>query len=189
MPYFKNKVFFVRHGETEWNLEKRTQGSHDSPLTERGILQAIETAKSLKNHKFGMIVCSPLGRVLQTSNIIAKELRISNLTISPYIAERNFGVLEGRKKEESLKLFPQYWDKEGHFIHTSKVENGESLEEFLERIKQGVEEIRSFSETKNILVVTHDHALHAIVGNIKNIPFGEVQKSYKFNHGEPINLG
>jgi len=51
-----------------------------------------------------------------------------------------------------------------------------------------VEELKKLSETKDILVVTHDSVLHAIVGKVKGIPFSEVQKSYRFNHGEPFVL-
>lgn len=188
MFFFKNKVFFIRHGETKWNLEERTQGSGDSPLTKKGILQAKQAAENLKGHKFDLMSSSPLGRALQTAKIIAVELNIFEIKINSNLAERQFGVLEGKSKEESLKLFPEYWDKQGHFIHNSEIKDGESLDKFLQRIKKSVKELEKLSETKNILVVTHSSALHAIVGHIKNIPFGNVQKSYKFNNCEPIVL-
>lgn len=185
---FKNTVVLVRHGQTLWNLEKRTQGYMDSPLTEEGILQAKETAQKLKDHKFDIILSSPLGRAVETAKIIAAELGISEIKTNPNLAERHLGVLQGRTKEESLKNFPHFFDENNRFIQSSDIPNAESLQDFIKRTRQAVESFQQLSNSKSILVVTHDGVLHAIVGHVKNIDFGEVQKFYKFRHCEPVIL-
>ena len=76
MPFFSNNVIFIRHGETEWNLQNRTQGHLNSPLTERGITQAREAAEKLKDYKFDIVVSSHLGRAYETAKIISKNLLI-----------------------------------------------------------------------------------------------------------------
>lgn len=189
MLMFKNTVALVRHGETEWNLQMKTQGHLDSPLTERGLLQAIEITKKFGNKKFDVIISSPLGRALQTSRIISKKLQIPKIIINACFAERNLGVLQGHTREESMKLFPSFWDTNGRFIQNSKIPGAESIDDFLDRIKSGINNLQLISETKNIVIVTHDGVLHAIVGHVKGIEFGDVQKSYKFDHCEPFILG
>jgi broad specificity phosphatase PhoE len=69
-------MFLVRHGETVWNLERRYQGSSDSPLTERGIAQAQAVGRCLRllhEAAFASIVASPLGRARRTAEIICEQ--------------------------------------------------------------------------------------------------------------------
>jgi len=188
MSFFKNPVVLVRHGETEWNLVKRTQGHLDSPLTPKGVSQAMETAKKLKDYRLDLIISSPLGRALKTAKIIAEELKISDVRTNPNLSERHLGVLQGRTKEESLGNYPAFFDKNNRFIQNSDIPEAETLQEFLDRANKATEEISEISQNKNVLVVTHDGVLHAIVGHIKNIDFNEVQKFYRFEHCEPIVL-
>ncbi|MFQ6049479.1 MAG: histidine phosphatase family protein [Candidatus Paceibacterales bacterium] len=188
MPFFKNSVVLLRHGQTQWNLEKRTMGHLDSPLTEEGILRAKKAVKKLKSYNFDIVISSPLGRALETSKIIAKGLKISEIKTNPAFAERHLGVLQGRPKQESVQHFPYFWDADGRFIQNSEIPGGESLEEFLQRVQKGIEDLRLLSKTKNILVVAHDGVLHAIVGHVKRIQFSDVQKIYKFNYCDPIIL-
>lgn len=189
MPFFKKSVVLVRHGETEWNLQKRTQGHLNSPLTEKGIQQAKDTAKKLKNQKFDIIISSSLGRALQTSKIISTELYIPEIVTDPCFAERNLGVLQGRTREESMKIFPNFWDVNGKFIQNSNIPEAESISNFLERVKKGIDNLRQISEEKSIIIVTHDGVLHAIVGYVKGIEFNDVQNFYTFDHCEPFILG
>ena len=72
---FKNSIILVRHGQTLWNSEKRTQGHLDSPLTNEGILQAKETAKKLKGYRFDLMMSSP-------SELEEKQLKELHLKIS-----------------------------------------------------------------------------------------------------------
>ena len=185
---FKNAVVLVRHGQTQWNLEKRAQGHLDSPLTAEGILQARETARRLKDYKFDVVVCSPLGRALETAKIVAGELDVSNIKTDPNLAERNLGVLQGRTKEESLKNFPHFFDANSRFIRSSDIPEAESLKDFLERTKRAVLNIQDLSESKNVLVVTHDGTLNAFLAHVKGVSLDEIQKLYRFEHGEPVKL-
>lgn len=188
MSFFNNQIVFVRHGETEWNLIKKTQGHLDSPLTSMGVSQALEVATKLKDCQFNLIISSPLGRAFETAKILARELKVSNIVTNPNLAERHLGVMQGRTKEESLKIFPQFFDENNRFIHGSKIPQGETLQEFLSRVNDGVGELKEISKTCRILAVTHDGVLHAVVGIVNGIGFGEVQKHYRFDHCEPVFL-
>lgn len=70
------KIYFVRHGQTEWNLKKRIQGRADKPLNEQGKQQAIETRQNLISKDIDLIICSPLLRAVETAEIINKDRNI-----------------------------------------------------------------------------------------------------------------
>lgn len=183
-----NEVILIRHGQTVWNLEKRTQGHLDSPLTELGIAQAKTTAEKLKDRHIELIVSSPLGRALRTAEIVRELLNISAMETNDLLIERNLGVLQGRTKEELFEEFPHFWGSDGRFIRSVPVPDGESIDEFLNRVARFVEKMKIISKSKHLLVVTHDGVLHAIMGLIKDIPFKEVQRYYTFSNGEPYIL-
>lgn len=63
--------YFLRHGETDWNLEHKAMGSQDIPLNNRGLSQVLNAVKLLKNESIGTIVSSPLLRARKTADIIA----------------------------------------------------------------------------------------------------------------------
>ncbi len=188
MAYFFNTVAFVRHGQTLWNLEKRTQGHLDSPLTDLGISQAKTSAQKLNNFISNTIISSPLGRAYETARIIATEKGISEILIFDFFAERHLGVLQGLQKSESMQKYPQLWSTEGKFMQDAVVPEGETIDSFLERVKKGVEEIKKMSQEKPIIVVTHDGVLHAVLSLVQKIPFSQVHQHYTFVHGEPIFL-
>ncbi len=188
MAFFNNQVVFIRHGQTEWNLVKKTQGHLNSPLTEKGLFQAKEVADKLKNYDFDLIVSSPLGRALETAKILSAELKIEKLITNVNLSERHLGVLQGKTKEESLVSFPQFFNENQRFIHESEIPDGETLSQFLSRIKIGMEELKELSITNKMLVVTHDGVLHAIMAFKNNIEFKEVQNHYRFENCEPVFL-
>ena len=63
-------IYVIRHGETEWNAINKVLGRTDIPLNDRGIEQAEEMARSLKDIKIDVFLCSPLSRARQTADAI-----------------------------------------------------------------------------------------------------------------------
>src|SRR5262245_16165254 len=94
MPIPKRTFYFLRHGQTDWNAEGRFQGHADIPLNARGILQAEEACRVLKECSVDLIVCSPLVRALKTAAIVGEQLR-KPLFVDSELKERSFGSLEG----------------------------------------------------------------------------------------------
>lgn len=103
------KLLFVRHGKTEWNKEKKIQGSVDVSLSEEGIVHAQKMAKKLKETKIDIAFCSPLTRTKETMNIInnARKEKIP-IIYNDAIAERDYGLYEGRNKK--LFNYDLVWD-------------------------------------------------------------------------------
>lgn len=103
------KILFVRHGKTDWNHQKKMQGSVDIPLSDDGIEHAKIMAEKLKNLKIDVAFCSPLDRAKQTMEIInnLRENKIPVIT-EETLTERNYALYEGRNKE--LFNYNIVWD-------------------------------------------------------------------------------
>lgn len=103
----KTPLYMLRHGETAWNTERRMQGNKDSPLTERGRAQALAMGRALKAELARepgptIFLRSPLGRVLETSEIIGRELGLEpgQWRDDPRLAELCYGDWEGLSWKE-----------------------------------------------------------------------------------------
>jgi probable phosphoglycerate mutase len=86
----------VRHGETEWTERGLLHGRLDSPLSARGRHHAKQTAQRLQGERFNAFYCSPLGRALQTANIISPAVGLKPQPFQGF-EEADFGCLEGRR--------------------------------------------------------------------------------------------
>jgi probable phosphoglycerate mutase len=86
--------WFLRHGETDWNRDQRTQGSTEVPLNANGMAQAEAAAVLLQGRGIARIVSSPLERARHTADIVAKVLGLT-VTIDTDLREANFGAHEG----------------------------------------------------------------------------------------------
>ena len=90
--------YFLRHGQTNWNLENRAQGQTDVPLNEAGRAQANSAIEKLQGIGIASICCSPLWRAKETASIIAQALRLEAVVIDE-LKEASWGVCEGRVRD------------------------------------------------------------------------------------------
>lgn len=91
------KIYFVRHGQTDYNYQRLIQGRIDAPLNKTGIKQAKETGQLLKSldFKYDKIVSSPLSRAFETAHLVARKMSYKdNILIQPNLVERDFGNYE-----------------------------------------------------------------------------------------------
>ncbi|MBR4818761.1 MAG: histidine phosphatase family protein, partial [Clostridiales bacterium] len=95
-----SKIYFVRHGETVWNVENKICGATDSPLTEKGHEQAIETANNIAalGIKADLILYSPLSRAKDTAMHISEILGVPAKE-EPRLFEQNFGKYESTARD------------------------------------------------------------------------------------------
>ncbi|MEY3509337.1 MAG: hypothetical protein RLZ21_1094 [Pseudomonadota bacterium] len=107
---FNTCICFVRHGETNWNAERRMQGHIDIPLNTTGMGQAKRLANALTQtkHSFDAIYSSDLERALHTANAVANALSLAVQT-TPQLRERNVGQLQGLLLSEAPVLLPEIW--------------------------------------------------------------------------------
>jgi uncharacterized phosphatase len=97
-------VALVRHGETDWNRERRIQGATDIPMNDRGRAQSRATAERLAASRWDAVVTSPLSRSVETAAIIARRLGLDAPVHEPALAERRHGTLEGLTTVERRRL-------------------------------------------------------------------------------------
>lgn len=86
---------FIRHGQTDWNVEGRMQGKTDIPLNAKGVQQARDAAAVLQCVSFDAVVSSDLKRALQTAEMIS-EVCGKPLFVDEGLQERSFGTFEGQ---------------------------------------------------------------------------------------------
>ena len=97
--------YFVRHGQTVWNVENKICGCTDSPLTEYGREQARETGRKIlaEGIQADEILCSPLSRAKDTAQLISEMTGIP-CRVEPRLIEQNFGKWESTPRESTLRL-------------------------------------------------------------------------------------
>lgn len=154
------KIYVTRHGQTDWNLEGKTQGRVDIELNEVGIKQAKQTKEKLKNIDIELIICSPLKRAKKTAEII-NEGRNIPIIYDEEIMERDFGEFEGEKIK-----FDEFWD----YNLKPKYQRAETIKEIIDRISNFLDRIKEEYKDKNILLVTHGGVSIAINCYFNGIP-------------------
>lgn len=160
-------IYITRHGQTEWNVEKRMQGWSDSPLTELGVQQAKWLEERLKDTKLDVIYSSPINRALSTANIVNSKRHIPLYT-DLRLREINMGIWEGLTQDEIEKLYGKelydFWNAPKSY----KPYSGESFYQVRQRTKELIKEIISENIGKDILIVTHTITLKAIMSFFQN---------------------
>ena len=137
-------IYFVRHGETDFNLFNISQGQLDVSLNALGLKQAKEVAKKLKNKKFDVFYCSTLTRAKQTAEEINKYLKMK-IKYDARLMEVSKGVLQGNKN--SQKTYNRFFKNPHKY-------GGETEEDVCLRTYSFLNDIQKY-KGKNILIVGH----------------------------------
>jgi len=139
-------LLLVRHGETDWNAERRWQGHTDVPLNERGREQARALAEELAaDGRVDAIYSSDLSRARATAETVAERLGLP-VTVDPDLREIDVGSREGLTGEE---VGDREWDGEAHDAHA-------------ERVLRAVHRIAAAHPTGRVLVVAHGGCLRRV---------------------------
>jgi len=167
-------IYLTRHGETEWNLAHRFQGQLDSPLTEKGRLQASWLGERLEEVTFSAIYSSSSNRALDTAKIVRGQRQMT-IETRPDLREIMLGKWEGRIiqgiEEDDTENYNYFWKKP----HLYQPEVGETFEDVINRSYKVLEEIKEKHEG-NVLVVSHGIVLKSILCAIEKKPIRELWK-------------
>ena len=141
------KLYFVRHGESEWNTIGRICGATDIPLTDRGRAMARETACEIVKEeiKVDRIISSPLSRAYETATIIGSVLGV-DVKKDDRIKEQNFGVWEG----QCGKGNKEFQDAKRMFC--SSYSGGESMMKTAQRVYNLIDEVKKDKDNTYLLV-------------------------------------
>jgi len=180
-------IYIVRHGETVWNLAGRKQGNLDSPLTLKGINQAIACGKTLAsetglNLETTKIVISPQFRAKQHASIICEELGISfdRCIVEEDLREHSFGLWEGKTEEEIEKEFPLFLERrykpENYWSYI--IPKGESYELLYKRVSSVIDKYEG-----DVIFICHEMVSKAAVGKLMLLENKEI-----LERGHPQNI-
>lgn len=156
-------VCLIRHGETEWNLQRKIQGTSETVLTRNGYDEALHIALLLKEKQWDRIITSPLKRAFQTAEIIAKELQIQKIEIWEEFQERDYGVATGMY----LTQYIEYLNKQ------VQIEGWESDTRLYKRVLKGLEKIAKSYINERIIVISHGVPIMSIINSILEKPLKE----------------
>lgn len=148
-------VYLLRHGETEWNADgNRYCGRTDIPLTAKGILQAKAVQAQLTNVVLNAVYSSPLQRAHETAKIAGGNRTV----ICDYrLIEADFGIWEGKTKEEFTREDPALWQDWINDPLTSKAgRTGETAADIIRRVDDFFREMLLKHEGGSIMVVGHN---------------------------------
>lgn len=157
------KICFVRHGETDWNVNKRMQGHIDIPLNAHGVMQAERLAKALQRtgHHFDRIYSSDLERAFHTAKAIASPQSL-DITIHPDLRERHVGKLQGLLLADAPQVEPTLWQRHLARDLDFDLGGGESIVQFHNRMKRMLDYLLTKHTGEQILAVSHGGSLDMI---------------------------
>jgi broad specificity phosphatase PhoE len=151
-------LLLTRHGETDWNAERRWQGHSDPPLNERGREQARELAAALDG--VDVIYASDLARARETAEIVAARLGLE-VRLDPRLRERAFGTWEGKSFDELEEHFPEALGR-WRTGETHGPDDAEPYQDFSRRVGSFLEDVLSSHPGDHVLVVGHGGSIRAI---------------------------
>jgi broad specificity phosphatase PhoE len=150
-------LYLVRHGETDWNRQRRIQGLTDIPLNETGRAQARATGMLLTRRRWDAIFSSPLGRAAETASIIAAEVGLGEPTLVDALVERNYGMAEGL----------DWLQVEARYPHHAAVPGRESREEVAARVVPALTQLAAGRPGESLLVVSHGGAIRSVLNQVE----------------------
>lgn len=159
-------IYFVRHGQTDWNEKHLIQGHTDRELTITGQQQAENLQETFKDIHFDVVFSSDLQRAKRTAEIATLERKIA-IETTEVLRERNFGSLEGSRREEFFKLenLRRSLAKEQR-LEYRLVPNMENDEEIIGRIIQFLREVAVAYTGKTVLIVSHGGVMYTLLDHL-----------------------
>lgn len=151
------ELYLVRHGETDWNRQRRIQGLTDIPLNDNGRRQARTTGELLARRTWDGVYASPLGRAAETASIIAGQLGLPEPGLIPELVERNYGEAEGMDFTQIENVFPSRHDVPGQ----------EAREDVVARVVPALQRLAAEHPGEKLVVVSHGGAIRAVLTEVE----------------------
>jgi broad specificity phosphatase PhoE len=167
-------LHLIRHGQSEWNAERRVQGQADPPLTGLGVDQARAAADALADRPLSAVLSSDLQRACATAAAVAEPHGLVVVGVAG-LREQRLGVLEGLPMTEALQRSEGMdWTDPDAFVP-----GGESLRQVYDRVAAALRPVCAGSVGVEVAVVSHGDAIRmarcALAGEpIESAPYESV---------------
>lgn len=162
------RLILVRHGETDWNTERRLQGHAAIPLSDRGRRQAASLARRLAGQSIDACYTSDIRRALDTATIIGETLGVKAKP-DPRLREMAFGLLEGLTFDEAQTRYPEMmaaWTKDRNI----PLPGGEAFNQFSARISAFLDKLKQTQQETTLLLITHAGPIREIIRLALGLP-------------------
>ncbi|MCF4113960.1 MULTISPECIES: histidine phosphatase family protein [Dethiosulfovibrio] len=170
----EKKLLLLRHGQTDWNIAFKYQGSMDIPLNETGELQAEKTADRLNEWVPDVCLVSPLLRAFRTAEIVSERWRGGpELSVMDDLREISFGAWEGMSVGEVMDAYSGDYESWRNDPGSWTPPGGEPFEKVRERAKRVVSRVLS-CDAERVVAVTHGGLIRAIVASLFSLPDSSV---------------
>lgn len=157
-----DKIYLIRHGETEWTISGQHTGTTDIPLTEKGKEDAMKLKRELQDVSFQLILSSPMQRAFNTCELagFAKQARLD-----PDLVEWNYGEYEGLTTKQIWKNDP-HWE-----IFAQGAPGGESVADVGARATHILAKLKSIHSS--VALFSHGHFLRVLAARWLGLPPNE----------------
>lgn len=159
------ELILIRHGETDWNTERRLQGHLDIPLNAEGMRQARALGRTLCNERLDAIVSSDLIRAHETARAVGEACGLP-VAVDAALRERCFGGFEGLRHADISERYPdayRAWQAREFDARLPAGElPGETLREFSARVIEAVVRAARRHAGQRLAIVTHGGVLDCI---------------------------
>lgn len=152
------RLCLIRHGETDWNAEKRIQGHTDVPLNATGRAQALAVAFNAAHQRFAAIYSSDLARARETAQALAAREDEPVLPV-PALRERHYGLFQGLTAAEAAVRHPEAY---AHYLARDPdyaFDTGESLRVFAARVTACIDGLARRHAGQTVAAVSHSGVL------------------------------
>lgn len=185
------QVYFVRHGQTFFNLYHRMQGWSDTPLTEQGRQDAVRAGQALSQLRFDYLFSSDLKRAVDTANMILDQHPTTNIQKpiqEPAFREEFFGYFEGTDDDQSAIMvgapeqftnFREIISKYGvaqmqnMLAESDPFHHAEDHDSFWQRIEKGFDRLSKLPDNTVSVIVSHGMTISAIVDHFGDGDYSE----------------
>ena len=183
-----------RHGQTDWNIDFRLQGTTDIAMNETGIQQIHRAAEVLQTQGWDVILTSPLGRAKHTAELLSGILNLDVARVTDHLTERSFGVAEGLTYEE--------WQQ--HYESLDHIPGAESAIAVQARARRLLSWISTEYSGARVLAVSHGALIRFVLNEVSEgtiPPAGErlqnaslhqlrlIENRWQLEGWKPIALG
>ena len=166
-------LYVTRHGETDYNVQKRYAGSTDIPLNANGLRQAEKLAQDLASVKLDVIISSPLLRAKQTAETVRRIWDVPLVVIDEF-TEINMGVYEGLTREEAQAQYPNIWTRLGFRPSDDAPTDGETHMQVDARVSAGIAKIKDKYDKNKVLLVCHAFTARVINRQLSRLSFEDM---------------
>jgi broad specificity phosphatase PhoE len=171
----RGRFFLLRHGETEWNRQRRILGRRPVPLSERGRAQLSALAPHLAALGIASIFTSPLPRARSTAELIAQQLGGVPIVDEDGLTEVDYADWEG-KSFPDLVDHPSYAAFRKDPLGTPFPGGGESLLQVRDRVFAAMASIAAAADGRTTVVVSHGDPLRLILCGCLNMDVAELRR-------------